>query len=83
MDYKPGASTTIGADAAAKAPADGYTVHLIDSTAFAYVPNLRKVNYDPIRSFTPVGLLGVGPMVLVANPTAPAAMASRTMSAIA
>lgn len=71
FDYKPGGSTTIGAEAAARSPADGYTIFLIDSTAFAYVPNLRKVNYDPIRSFTPVGLLGVGPMVLVANPNLP------------
>lgn len=71
FDYKPGGSTTIGADAAARSPADGYTVFLIDSTAFAYVPNMRKVNYDPIRSFTPVGLLGVGPMLLVANPNLP------------
>ncbi len=71
FDYKPGGSTTIGADAAARSPADGYTVFMIDSTAFAFVPNMRKVNYDPIRSFTPVGLLGVGPMLLVANPSLP------------
>jgi tripartite-type tricarboxylate transporter receptor subunit TctC len=71
FDYKPGASTTIGADAAARAPADGYTVFMIDSTAFAYVPNMRKVNYDPIKSFTPLALLGVGPMLLVANPELP------------
>ena len=58
FDYKPGASTTIGADAAAKAPADGYTIHLIDSTAFAYVPNMRKVSYDPLKSFTPLVHLG-------------------------
>lgn len=71
FDYKPGASTTIGAEAAARSPADGYTVFLIDSTAFAYVPNMRKVNYDPIKSFTPVGMLGVGPMLLLANPSLP------------
>jgi tripartite-type tricarboxylate transporter receptor subunit TctC len=44
---------------------------MIDSTAFAYVPNMRKVNYDPIRSFAPVGLLGVGPMLLVAGTNVP------------
>jgi tripartite-type tricarboxylate transporter receptor subunit TctC len=71
FDYKPGASTTIGAEAAARSPADGYTVFMIDSTAFAYVPNMRKVNYDPIKSFTPVGMLGVGPMLLLANPSLP------------
>ena len=71
FDYKPGGSTTIGADAAARSPADGYTLFMIDSTAFAYVPNMRKVSYDPIRSFVPVGLLGVGPMLLVAGPNVP------------
>ena len=71
FDYKPGGSTTIGADAAARSPADGYTIFMIDSTAFAYVPNMRKVNYDPIKSFTPVGLLGVGPMLLIATPSLP------------
>ena len=71
FDYKPGGSTTIGADAAARSPADGYTIFMIDSTAFAYVPNMRKINYDPIKSFTPVGLLGVGPMLLIANPNLP------------
>lgn len=72
FDYKPGASTTIGADAAAKAPADGYTIHLIDSTAFAYVPNMRKVSYDPLKSFTPLVHLGELPFVLVAHPSVPA-----------
>ena len=71
FDYKPGGSTTIGADAAARAPADGYTIHLIDSTAFAYVPNMRKVSYDPIKSFTPLVHLGALPMALVAHPSVP------------
>ena len=71
FDYKPGGSTTIGADAAARSPADGYTMFMMDSTAFAYVPNMRKVNYDPIKSFSPVGLLGVGPMLLVATTSLP------------
>ena len=68
FDYKPGGSTTIGAYAAARSPADGYTIFMIDSTAFAYVPNMRKINYDPIKSFTPVGLLGVGHRLLRRQP---------------
>ena len=71
-DYRPGGSTTIGAEGTARSPADGYTIHLIDSTAFAYVPNMRKINYDPIQSFTPLAQLGVLPMVLVAHPSVPA-----------
>lgn len=72
FDYRPGGSTTIGADATARAPADGYTIHLYDSTAFAYVPNMRKVSYDPVKSFVPLAYLGVLPFVLVAHPSVPA-----------
>ncbi len=36
FDYKPGASTTIGADAAAKAPPDGYTIHFCWSDVFSF-----------------------------------------------
>ncbi len=61
FDYRPGASTTIGAEAAARAPADGYTIHLIDSTAFAYVPNMRKVNYDPLKSLMLVAYAKANP----------------------
>ena len=71
-DYKPGGSSTVGAEAAARAPADGYTIHLISTSAFAYVPNLRKVGYDPVASFTPLGYLGVLPMLLLVNPSVPA-----------
>jgi tripartite-type tricarboxylate transporter receptor subunit TctC len=72
FDYRPGASTTIGAEATARAAPDGYTIHLLDSTGFAYVPNLRKVNYDPVGSFTALSSLGIIPMVLIANPSVPA-----------
>jgi tripartite-type tricarboxylate transporter receptor subunit TctC len=71
FDYRPGGSTTIGADATARSPADGYTIHLYDSTAFAYVPNMRRVSYDPIRSFVPLAFLGVLPFVFVAHPSLP------------
>ncbi|MFN7644482.1 MAG: Bug family tripartite tricarboxylate transporter substrate binding protein [Burkholderiales bacterium] len=71
FDYRPGGSTTIGADATARSPADGYTIHLYDSTAFAYVPNMRRVSYDPIKSFVPLAFLGVLPFVFVAHPSLP------------
>ena len=72
FDYKPGATTIIGAEATARAPADGYTIHQMSSSAFAYMPNLRKVSYDPVGSFVPLASLGVTPMLLVANPKVPA-----------
>jgi tripartite-type tricarboxylate transporter receptor subunit TctC len=71
FDYRPGGSTTIGAEAAARAPADGYTIHLYDSTGFAYVPNMRRVPYEPVKSFVPLAYLGVLPFVIVAHPSLP------------
>ncbi len=80
FDYRPGGSTTIGAEAAARAPADGYTIHLYDSTAFAYVPNMRRVSYDPIGGFVPLAHLGVIPFVLVAHPSVPAKSVSELVA---
>ena len=71
-DYRPGGGTAIGAEAAARAPADGYTIHQMGSAAYAFIPNMRKVPYDPLSSFVPLGALGSASMVLVVNPKVPA-----------
>ena len=72
FDYRPGGGTVIGAEAAARAPADGYTIHQIGSSAFAYQPNMRKVPYNPLSSFVPLGALGSASLLLVVNPKVPA-----------
>ncbi len=72
LDYRPGASTTIGNEAGARAAPDGYTVLLYDSSGFAYVPNMRKVGYEPIKAFVPLAHLGAIPFVFVAHPRVPA-----------
>jgi tripartite-type tricarboxylate transporter receptor subunit TctC len=72
VENRAGAGGGLGMAAAARAPADGYTLHQYDSTAFAYVPNMRKVGYDPLRSFVPVAFLGDAPFVLIAHPSVPA-----------
>ena len=72
LDYRPGASTMIGNEAGARATPDGYTFLLYDSTGFAYVPNLRKINYDPINAYVPLAHLGAIPFVVVAHPSVPA-----------
>lgn len=71
FDYRPGGATAIGAEVVARAPADGYTVGFVDSGAFAFVPNMRKVAYDPIKSFAPIAVLGVVPYILAAKAAAP------------
>jgi tripartite-type tricarboxylate transporter receptor subunit TctC len=70
IDNKPGAGGVIGADAVAKAPADGYTV-LYDASAFSVNPSLRKLPFDAARDFIPVSLVATAPQILVVPPDAP------------
>jgi tripartite-type tricarboxylate transporter receptor subunit TctC len=70
VDNRGGAGGIIGTEAAAKSAPDGYTL-LIISIAHAVSPWLYKLQYDPIKSFTPVAILASGPNVLVVNPSLP------------
>jgi len=72
IENRPGAGSTIGTDAVAKAQPDGYTLVMI-STAHVISPHLYKqVPYDPLKDFTPVMKLAEGPYVLVVHPSLPA-----------
>ncbi len=69
IDNKPGAAGMIGADAAAKAAPDGYTIFTADNGILIYNPVLyKKVSYNPERDFASIGLLARVPLVLVASP---------------
>lgn len=69
IDNKPGAGTIIGAEAVAKAPADGYTLLLTGSSTFSVLPALKQgLPYDPIRSFSLLAIVAKAPLVLVTNP---------------
>jgi tripartite-type tricarboxylate transporter receptor subunit TctC len=70
VDNRAGAGGVIGTEAASKADPDGYTL-LIVSLAHAVNPWLYKLNYDPIKSFTPVAILASGPNVLAVHPSLP------------
>src|ERR1051325_13333 len=73
VDNRGGASTTIGADLAAKSPADGYTLFIATVTTLAVVPNVRaRLPYDFERDFSPVSTLARQPYVLAAHPSVPA-----------
>ena len=66
VDNRPGAGTMIGTEAAAKSPADGYTLLLGSIATHAISPNLyAKVPYDPVKDFAPITVLGVAPTVAV------------------
>src|SRR5262249_54243910 len=70
VDNRSGAGGVIGTEIAANAPADGYTL-LVVSIAHAVNPWLYKLNYDPMKAFTPVIILASGPNVLAINPSLP------------
>jgi len=65
-----GAGGLIGTEMAAKAQPDGYTLLLV-SIAYAFAPAIYKLNYDPATAFTPVAMLGSGPVVLAVTPKLP------------
>jgi tripartite-type tricarboxylate transporter receptor subunit TctC len=73
VDYRPGAGATIAVDLTAKAPADGYTLHLSDSGPLTILPNGKKLPYDPQKDLTPIGLACGGGTLLVVHPSVPAA----------
>ena len=72
VENRPGAGGTIGAAAAAKAPADGYTLFLANAGPITINPSLQKsLPYHPQRDFSPVLLVATSPMVLAAHPSVP------------
>jgi len=73
IDNRPGAGGVLGAELAAKATPDGYTLFLGGVASHAVNPNLNEsLPYDPIRDFAPVALLAQAPLVLVVHPSVPA-----------
>jgi tripartite-type tricarboxylate transporter receptor subunit TctC len=72
VDNKAGASGMMAAQAAARAPADGYTVLISTNTTHAANEHLyKKLPYDPVKDFVPVTGLGKGGQVLVVRADAP------------
>ena len=73
VENKPGANSILGADLAAKSPPDGYTfltviaAHAANATLYA-----GKIPYDPVKSFAPVSLAAIAPLIMTANNNLPA-----------
>lgn len=72
VDNRPGAGSTIGADAAAKAAPDGYTIFMISNTHFVSAALHKKLAYDSLNDFTPVTQITSAPNVMVVHPSLPA-----------
>ena len=71
LENRAGAAGNIGAEVAARAPADGYTLFLVNMAHAVNVTMYRKLAYDPIRDFAPVSMLATGPAILVVHPSLP------------
>jgi tripartite-type tricarboxylate transporter receptor subunit TctC len=73
VDNRPGAAGALGADIAARSPADGYTLLLTTTSIYAILPGLKKnLPYDPVRDFVPISRIATASNVLVVNVSLPA-----------
>ena len=70
VDNKAGASGNIGSQEVVRAPADGYTLLLQNSTMVTNLGVNGKLPYDPDKDLTPIMLLGITPIALAAHPSA-------------
>jgi len=74
IDNRGGAGGTVGAEIAANATPDGYTLFACNIASLAVSPALyRKLGYDPVKGFAPVGFIGSTPNAIVVHPSVPAA----------
>jgi tripartite-type tricarboxylate transporter receptor subunit TctC len=66
IENRGGAGGTIGAEAAAKSPADGYTLFFATSGTLAAAPSLQPdLRYDPVKGFAPISTLANAPVVVI------------------
>jgi len=72
IENRPGAGSAIGAEAAAKAPPDGYTLFMISNTHFVTAALHKKLSYDALNDYTPITQVTSAPNVLVVHPSLPA-----------
>ena len=76
VDNRGGAGGSIGAEAAARAAPDGYTLFIGQTGQLAINPTLfAKLPYDPVRDFTPISMVASQPLILVSHPD----LAARTV----
>jgi tripartite-type tricarboxylate transporter receptor subunit TctC len=72
VDNRSGAAGMVGAEIVARSPADGYTILMSASGEVSLnVALYPKMNYDPVRDFTPVTQLAVAPLVLAVHLSMP------------
>ncbi|MGE8619973.1 MAG: tripartite tricarboxylate transporter substrate binding protein [Achromobacter spanius] len=68
---KPGAQGAIASDYVARQPADGYTLMLGYIGTHGINPAMQKLNYDPVKDFTPIGMVADSPTIMVVSKRIP------------
>jgi tripartite-type tricarboxylate transporter receptor subunit TctC len=83
VENRTGGGGTIGADAAAKAVPDGYTLYMGFHATQSILPHLSaKLSYDPAKDFEPIILVATSPNILVVHPSVPANTAKELVAHI-
>jgi len=72
VENRVGAGGAIAAEFVAKSTADGYTLFFSGTTQLSTLPLVQKVNYDPLKDFAPISILGTNPLVLGVHISVPA-----------
>ena len=73
VENRGGAGGTIGAEAAAKSPADGYTLFFATTGTLASAPSMQPdLRYDPVKAFAPISTLANAPVVVLVASEVPA-----------
>jgi len=72
VENRVGTGGATAAEFVAKSPADGYTLFFAATPQILIVPLIQKVNYDPLKDFAPISILGTNPFVLGVHISVPA-----------
>src|SRR5688572_32414176 len=71
VDNRGGAGSTVGSEAAAKAPPDGYTLLMVSAAHTINPAMIKKLPYDSVKDFAPIGVIADVPTAFVVHPSLP------------
>jgi len=72
VENRPGAAQNVAAEFVARQPADGYTLFMSSAAHGINVSLYAKINYDPVKDFTPISVFATSPNLLLVHPSFPA-----------